>query len=129
MKKTGAFCETYGDTIKNRILEFMFENNGLDFAVGDMANELGISKPKAYEAIKYFEEKKYVEKSRLIGKTQLYKLNNEDNRVKLLLNDFKECLKLIVEEYSEDNLKYDKEISAHVFVDGVDIVKKMVGVA
>ena len=129
MERIGAFCETYGNTIKNRILEFVLENNGLDFAVGDMAKELGISKPKVYEVIKYFEIKEYIEKSRMVGKTQLYKLNKDNKRVELLLNDFKECLKLIVEEYSDNNLKHDKWISAHVFVDGIDITKKMLEVA
>jgi len=98
MNEIGAFCKTYGDTIHNRILEYMLENQDLDFAVGDMAKELGISKPKAYEVIKYFEQKGYVEKSRIVGKTQLYKLNKENKRVGLFLKDFKECLRLIAEE-------------------------------
>ena len=79
----------------------MLENQYLDFAVGDMAKELKISKPKAYEVIRKFEKKEYVEKSRIIGKTQLYKLNKENRRVKLFLKDFKECLKIVVEEFHE----------------------------
>jgi len=97
--KNGVFCETYGNTIKNRVLEYLLENQDLDFAVGDMAKELGISKPKAYEVIKEFEKKKYVHKSRIVGKTQLYILTKENKRVRLFLRDFKECLKLVAEEY------------------------------
>lgn len=102
MKKTGSFCETYGNTIHNCILEFILENQDLDFAIGDMAIELNISKPKAYEVINYFQAKGYVKKSRVVGKTQLYILNKQNKRVKLLLYDFKQCLKFIVEE-SENN--------------------------
>ncbi len=100
-KKTGAFCETYGNTIKNRVLEYLLENHSLDIAVGDMAKEVKISRPKAYEIIAEFGKKGYVIKSRIIGKTQLYKLNKANNKVKLFLRDFKECLRMVVEEHSE----------------------------
>ncbi|MBW2994900.1 MarR family transcriptional regulator [Candidatus Woesearchaeota archaeon] len=100
----GVFCEIYGATIENRILEYLLENQDLDFAVGDMAKELGISRPKAYDVIKKFEKKKYVKKSRIIGKTQLYILNMENKRVKLFLRDFKECLKLVIEEHRKNAL-------------------------
>ena len=70
MKKSeiGAFCETYGATIENRMLEHLLENQDLDVAVGDMAKELDISRPKAYEVIDDFETKGYVIKSRVVGK-------------------------------------------------------------
>ena len=136
MNEVGVFCETYGNTIDNRILEYILENQDIDFAVGDMAKELGISKPKAYEVIKYFEVKGYISKSRLVGKTQLYKLNKEDKRVKLFLKDFKECLRLVVEEYSEDEqniegskTKNDEPILARVFLGNIDITEKILCVA
>jgi sugar-specific transcriptional regulator TrmB len=132
MENIGAFCETYGNTINNRVLEYLLENKNLDFAVGDMAKELGISKPKAYEVIKEFEEKGYVKKSRIIGKTQLYILNKENRRVKLFLRDFKECLKMVVEEYEEkshcsaDNkTDQEKAIFADVYIGGVNIKEKL----
>ncbi len=103
MKKSGAFCETYGITIGNRVLEYILENQDIDFAVGDMAKEIGISKPKAYEAIRKFEEKGYVKKSRIVGKTQLYKLCPENRRVRLFMQDFNECLKISAEESSGKN--------------------------
>jgi hypothetical protein len=95
---TSAFCETYGYTINNRTLEYMLENQDIDFAVGDMARDIGISRPKAYEVVKYFEDKEYIKKSRIVGKTQLFILNKENKRVKLFLRDFKECLRLIAED-------------------------------
>src|SRR3989338_2791838 len=112
MNKPGAFCETYGNSIHNRIIEFMLENQEIDFAIGDMAKELGISRPKAYEAARYFEMKGYLTKSRVVSKTQLYKLNKEDKRVKLFMKDFKECLRLIVEEHSEEGQNAEERRSA-----------------
>jgi len=132
MVEIGAFCETYGNTIQNRILEYVLENQDIDFAIGDMAKELEISKPKAYEVIKYFLEKGYIEKSRVVSNTQLYKLNKENKRVKLFLKDFKECLRLIAEEYSEDELNIEEHkceesqpILARVFLGNIDITEKI----
>ena len=133
MNEIGVFCETYGNTINNRILEYLLENQGLDFAVGDMAKELRISKPKAYKAIEEFEKKRYVKKSRIVGKTQLYILNVEDKRVKLFLKDFKECLRLVAEEYEEkaksDDVCGDTNqencILARVYLGNVDITEKL----
>src|SRR3989338_2988568 len=95
----GAFCEVYGDTIENQVLEYLLEHQDLDIAVGDMAHELAISRPKAYQVIALFEEKGYLQKSRIIGNTQLYKLNKHDKYVQLFLRDFKDCLRLVAEEH------------------------------
>lgn len=135
MKDIGVFCETYGNTINNQILEYLLENQDIDFAIGDMVKETGISKPKAYEVIKEFEKKGYVKKSRIIGKTQLYLLNKENKRVKLFLKDFRECLKIVVEEYEEksicsvtDNAPMVNEIMAHVYLGKVNITDKIMRV-
>jgi len=94
----GAFCQTYGNTIENRIIEFLIESQDLDIAVGDMARELKISRPKAYSVINDFKRKGYVMETRVISKTQLYTLNKKNERVKLFLRDFKECLRIIAGE-------------------------------
>lgn len=96
----GAFCETYGATIENQVLEYLLENQDLDVAVGDMAKELDISRPKAYDVTEDFEKKGYLVKSRIVGKTQLYKLNKANIRVKIFLRNFDECLQLVIDEHS-----------------------------
>ena len=101
MEKMGIFCDMYGESIRNRVLEYLLENRELDIAVGDMAKEIGISRPKAYEVIKEFEKKKFIIKSRIVGKTQLYMLHKENDVVKLHIKNFKECLKLVAAEYGE----------------------------
>lgn len=106
MKELGAFCKIYGNTIDNHILQYLLENQDIDFAVGDMANELGISRPKAYQVVANFEKKNYVIRSRVIGKTQLFILNKENKIVQLFLKDFMECLRLVVDDYSNQSQKY-----------------------
>jgi len=105
MRKGGAFCKSYGLNTNNLALEYLLENQGLDFAIGNLAKDAGISRPKAYEIIKSFEKKEIVKKSRMIGKTQLYLLNKNNPLAKLFLKDFKECLRIIAES--------EKTISNH----------------
>ncbi|MBS3122508.1 winged helix-turn-helix transcriptional regulator [Candidatus Woesearchaeota archaeon] len=107
----GIFCEVYGNTIHNQVIEYLLENQFIDFAVGDMAKELDISRPKAYQIIEEFEKKEYVKKSRIIGRTQLYKINKESDRINLFLKNFKECLRLVVEE--NECKKQNKQIGCY----------------
>ncbi len=112
--KVGAFCETYGATIENRVLEYLLENQDLDVAVGDLAKELNISRPKVYDVIEDFEKKGYVVKSRIVGKTQLHKLNKDNLRVKIFLRNFDECLQLVIDEHSGKKLMVSAPMSIGV---------------
>lgn len=111
MRKGGAFCDTYGKSIRNVILEYLLENQQLDFAIGDLAKEVEISRPKAYDIIGELEKKGFVIKSRIISKTQLYLLNKDNPRAKLLMKNFKECLRLVVEEHSESKAHISEQIT------------------
>ncbi|MBT7903600.1 hypothetical protein HN587_07085 [Candidatus Woesearchaeota archaeon] len=93
----GAFCELYGKTLRNKVLEQILERGRLDFAVSDLLEEINISKPKLYEIIRELEETNILVKSRIVGPTQLFLLNTNSQKVRLLNKNFKECLKLIIE--------------------------------
>jgi Fe2+ or Zn2+ uptake regulation protein len=99
--KESQYCDVYGHTIRNKILVEFLINQYMGTAVPDIVEETGISKPKVYEIVKEFLEKGYLEKSRLVGRTQLYILNKEHPHSKLFLRNFKECLKMPMEEHSE----------------------------
>ena len=96
--KPGMFCKVYGNGLRNRVLEYMLEFGELDFAVGDMAKEIGISRPKTYQIISELEMQNIIKKSRIVSGTQLYVLNDESLQVKLLKKSFRDCLKLVIEE-------------------------------
>lgn len=98
---SGVFCEVYGDTMRNRVLEYLLTHQHLGVAVGDMAKEIGISRPKAYEVMKELLSKGYVLPHRIVGKTQLYIINKDDAIVKIYMRNFKECLKMVISEHSE----------------------------
>jgi hypothetical protein len=101
----GCFCETYGITIENRVLELILISGETDWAIGDVAWELKISRPKAYEVIGNFEKRRIVKKSRIVGRTQLYTLNKDSPLSKIYLRNFKECLNMVVEEYTKPKKK------------------------
>ncbi|MFO8016432.1 MAG: helix-turn-helix domain-containing protein [Candidatus Woesearchaeota archaeon] len=94
----GAFCEIYGQTADKRVIEHLLENQDIDLAVSDIAKGTGLSRPKAYQIIHNFEKKGYVRKTRIVGKTQLYMLNKKNRVVRLFMRDFKECLKMMLNE-------------------------------
>jgi DNA-binding MarR family transcriptional regulator len=97
------FREIYGNSISMRIIEFLMEHQYTDFAVGDMARELKISRPKAYEIIDEYVKKQYINKTRIMGRTQLYKLNRDHPIIKIYLRNFRECIKMVIDEYSKKN--------------------------
>jgi sugar-specific transcriptional regulator TrmB len=99
------FCEMYGNSLRNRVLEQLLENLALDFAVGDLAKETKISRPKAYQIVDDFESQGLIRKSRQVGKTQLYILNRDNPRVQLILHSFKECLRLAADRKAGSGTK------------------------
>lgn len=103
--KYGAFCEVFGKTLRNRMLEFILCMEYSDFAVGDAAEMIEISKPKMYEMIRQAEKEGIVKKSRIVSGTQLYKLNKEDPKVKILLNSLMDCIRMVVEETKSASVK------------------------
>ena len=125
MKKNeyGTFCKIYGKSLRNKVLEFILELGELDFAVSDILEEINISKPKLYQIIKELEEENIIKKSREVSGTQLFVLNKKDEKVKLLMNSFNECLRKVIDELKEDHV-----LEAEVYVDNVNILDKLAGV-
>jgi hypothetical protein len=110
MKEYGMFCEVFGKTNRNLVLEHMLVHNALEFAVPDMASELGISKPKAYSFVEEFIKLDYLKATRKIGSVQLYILNASNPKVKILLKAFTECLRLVIDSYPEIKNEFDRQI-------------------
>ncbi|MBU0758091.1 MAG: hypothetical protein KKF44_08535 [Nanoarchaeota archaeon] len=114
MSEMGKFCEIYDNSIRNRVLEYVLENQDIDFSVPDMARELGISKPKAYEEILEFSEKRVIIKSRIVGKTQLYMLDKNNRLSQIYLRNFNECLRMAIES-AENTYDYAVKIEQPAF--------------
>ena len=97
----GKYCEIYGNTLSNQVMEFFLEAYDSDVAVSEITGLSHISKPKVYDIIDEFMRKKLVMKSRVIGKTQMYKLNTGNPVVKIYIRNFKECLDMVAAQHSK----------------------------
>jgi sugar-specific transcriptional regulator TrmB len=95
----GKYCEIYGNTLQNTVLEYFLEAYDSDMAPSEIYMIEKISKPKVYQIIDQLMKKGYVVKSRTVGRTQMYKLNRDNPIVKIYIRNFKECLNMIFDEY------------------------------
>lgn len=100
-KQWGEFCEVFGITPRNRILEFFLEMRELDFSIGDLAKETGLNRATTYNAMEELIKEGYVILSRKVSGGQLYKLNKEKKEVKILIESFNLILGKIVKEYEK----------------------------
>jgi len=77
--------EVIGDSIENRIIDFLIEGIGLDYTKKDIADNCGISRPTFYKILPQLVKEGLVKLTRTIGRSQLYSLNRENEKVKALL--------------------------------------------
>ena len=100
----GEFCKILGVTPKNVILEHFLSLRGIDYGIGDIAKIIGLSRATTYIVMKDLITEQIVKPSRIIGRTQLYKLNEDNPNVKKLIEMFNLLLDRIVEDYKDDGL-------------------------
>ncbi|MEK6888253.1 MAG: hypothetical protein AABX14_04895 [Candidatus Aenigmatarchaeota archaeon] len=77
--------EVIGDSIENRILDFLIEGVGIDYTKKDIADNCSISRPTLYKIFPKLVKQKIIKPTRVIGRVQLYSLNIENEKVKALL--------------------------------------------
>ena len=100
----GEFCKVFGDTPRNRILEFFLEGREIDFGIGDVAKETGLNRATAYNTMEELIGQGFIVPTRKLGNTQMYKLNKNKDEVKALLKAFDMLLENIVKEHSREQL-------------------------
>jgi len=94
----GVFCEIMGTTPRNQMIEEIWTIQGSDFCATDLANDLEISKPTVYDFLRELESKDMIRPSRVIGKTQLYKVNKDNYKMKAMLKAVWECMGIVFYE-------------------------------
>ena len=100
----GEFCNIFGATPRNRILEFFLEMRELDLAIGDVAEEIGLNKATTYNTVEELIEEEFIVPTRKVGKIQLYRLNIPKPEVKLLIATFNNVLKTLGEKYNREKM-------------------------
>ena len=95
----GEFCEIFGASPRNRVIEFFLELRDLDYSVGDLARETELNRATTYNVMEELIKNKYIIPTRKVSGSQLYKLNESKKEVKILIKVFNLVLDSIAEEY------------------------------
>ena len=98
VQKCGQFCEIFGATPRNRIMEFFLEGREIDFSLGDVAKETGLNRATTYSLSNELINEGYLVASRKISGTQLYRLNLSKREVGLLIKAFNLVLGKVVDD-------------------------------
>jgi len=97
--------EVIGDSIENRIIDFLIEGRGLDYTKKDIADDCEISRPTLYKVFPKLLKEGIIKPTRTIGRVQLYTLNIENEKVKALLKLEEILLKRSFDEMKKIKVK------------------------
>ncbi len=83
--KKSIFLETFGESPLIKVLDFFLTFPSFDYSKTQVAKEAGISRITIEKIWKRLIKRGIIVKTRSIGKAELYKLNTENPRVKILM--------------------------------------------
>lgn len=83
--KNSAFIEMFGEYPLIKVLDFFLTYPSFDYSKTQVANEIGISRITIEKIWKELIEKGIILKTRDMGNAELYKLNTENPRVRVLM--------------------------------------------
>ena len=87
--KWGAFCETFGATPRNRVLEIFLTIRSIPLSVEDVAEETELSLEQTSRMMKQLLLQHYILP---VKEKQLYRLNMDKQEVKALLKAYNAVL-------------------------------------
>jgi DNA-binding transcriptional ArsR family regulator len=70
-----TFTAFFGETPRNRLLDFLGDHPTSDYTITEMAEKSGISRPTVYDELPDLEETGLVVQTRKVGQSRLFKLN------------------------------------------------------
>jgi DNA-binding Lrp family transcriptional regulator len=79
-----VLTDIFGKCLHVRILEVLAENAGYDISIPEIHAEVGGAKTTVYSHIKRLEHEGLVKRTRKVGKSQLYTLDLEDPRARMV---------------------------------------------
>jgi len=108
--ETSVLIEYLGNHPIIRIIDFLIENRLFDYSKKQIAENAGIGKVTLFKYWERLEEIEIVKVSRKFGKTKLYKLNEENEVVKRLI-ELELALADMISEIiaKEEKTKVEKE--------------------
>jgi hypothetical protein len=83
--RNSIFIETFGESPLIKVLDFFLTFPSFDYSKTQVADEVGISRITIEKIWKELIKKEMIVKIRSIGRAELYRLNTENPRVKILM--------------------------------------------
>jgi len=83
--KNSIFVETFGEAPIIRVLDFFLTFDNFDYSKSQVAEETGVSRITLDSIWAELVSKKVIVKTRTIGRAEMFKLNKENPKVKVLL--------------------------------------------
>lgn len=99
VKEKTIFRETLGDSPVIRVLDFLIEGRGLDYSLTDIAENANIGWTTLHRIWDNLLRLNIVVPTRKIGRAKLFKLNEENPAVKMLIKLYDMLLYLETEKY------------------------------
>ncbi len=78
------FVETFGETPAVKVLDFLLTFDNFDYSKSQVSEGTGVSRITLDKIWKELVNQKIIVKTRAIGRADMYKLNKENPRVKVL---------------------------------------------
>src|SRR3989344_8096039 len=83
---TSAFLKLEGNTVRNRIWNFLIVHSEFDYSMKDIANYSEVSYTAFKEIWKDFVKRDIVKYKRNVGKAKMYTLNRENSQVEKFMD-------------------------------------------
>jgi len=105
MKETTIFREALGNSPVIRVLDFLIEGRGLDYSLTDIAENAKIGWTTLHRIWDDLLRLNIIIPTREIGRAKLFKLNEENPAVEILIKLYDTLLYLETEKYFTEEVK------------------------
>ncbi|MFH1396906.1 MAG: hypothetical protein ABIG93_05925 [archaeon] len=97
MKEKSIFLEKEGYSPKNKVLDFLIVHQEFDYSIKEIAKYAEVSYPCMKQLKKELIKDKWVVLTRKVGRSQMYKLNIRNSKVKKFIDFFWEVIEQEIE--------------------------------
>lgn len=108
---TTAFLEFLGDNPNTRVLEFFLTGREFDYSLSDICKNAGIGWSSLHRVFPALEKQEIIIKTREIGRAKLYKLNQQNDEVKLLIKLYDSVIQKQLSQFEEKNIRTIKALA------------------
>jgi DNA-binding transcriptional ArsR family regulator len=74
-----------GDSDMNKVIDYLIDNMETDVSIPDISQHTGVSRQTIYRLMEDLQDDEMVEITRKIGKINLFRINRNHERIKLMI--------------------------------------------